>query len=199
MSYKFMGYGEGKLLYAIPAVPEVLEPPTPAVPASIGELAIPYGNGFTLTEAHETMTWEGDDALDEVFFAQVISGTLTWDKYESELLEKVFGKTAITAGIPAAEAERLYMGDDTELAPVEVGLQVDIKGKDDSTGVETWLRLTVFRCTMSPWTPPDLGNRAKWGGFQFQWKAIKTTRDLIAVALPSVPTNGASYAISILD
>lgn len=185
MAYKVMGITDGKLLYVIDGTPN-----------TIGTLDIPFGSGFTLGSEQETMTWEGDDDVDEEFYAQVISGTLTWDKWDATLLETVFDKTPVTSGIPEAEAERLYMGDDSDLAPVEVGFQIDLKAKDDSDGSEVNLRLTVFRAKLSPWTPPEVGNRAKWGGFQFQWKAIKTTVDLINEALPGVPTNGAAYAIS---
>lgn len=178
-TYKVAGIKDAKVLY------------------SGGSSDIPFGNTITLNTEFDTITFEGDNDTDELYLNQKLSGTIGGDKWDETVLEKIYGKSSVT-GV-SGEAKSYYFGQDAELAPSQVGLQVDFEAIDDSDESSHTLRLTVFKVKARPFKPPDGGNASKWAAIVFTWKAEKTTTDIAGAALVGVPADGAFYRLGILS
>jgi len=168
-----------------------------AVLYSGGSTDIPFGNTITMGTEFDTITFEGDGDTEELYYNQRLAGTIGGDKWDETVLEKLYDKTSVT-GI-SGEAKSYYMGQDAELAPPQVGLQVDLNAINDSTEAAATLRVTIFRVKVSPFKPPDGSNAGKWAPIVFNWKAEKTSTDINGVALVGVPTDGAFYRLGILS
>jgi hypothetical protein len=186
-TYKVMGILDACILYSGSGV--------------IATTNIPYGNTLSLVPENDTITFEGDGETDEEYSNLRLTGTIAGDKFDTDVLSKLTGKTAVTSGsgIDGVESSRFYMGATEDLTPPTVGLRVDFNAKDDSTETAKTMRVTVFKAQIRPFTPPDGSNNEKWGPIAFEWSAKRTSVDIIDAALPGVPTGGAMYAISILS
>ena len=185
-TYKIKGIKDVKLLYLDSG-------------DAIAEQDIPFGNAFSMELETEEMEFEGDGQTETVYSNQKLTGTCGFDKFSEDVLSNLFGKTAVTSGLDVGEAKRYYMGNDAEMALPNVGFKVDLYALDDSDGAEANIRVTIFKAQVSPFTPPEAQNAEKWAPYEVNWSAIKTAADLAGAALPSAPSGGALYAISILS
>jgi hypothetical protein len=166
---------------------------------AIADVDIPFGNAFSLEVEAEEIEFEGDNTKESVFSNQSLKGTIGFDKWSEEVLERLYNKTALTSGLEADEVKRYYMGDDGELAPPNIGLKVTLAAINDTTELAAELRLRVFKAKCNPFKPAEAKNADKWAPTEVEWTAEKTATDLAGAALPSVPTGGALYSISVLS
>lgn len=155
---------------------------------------VPFVNAFDNNTNVTNITFEGDNTTENVFSDAELSGTVGADKLSDTLLEKLYGKTMVTVGLPTGIAKRLYMGDNTEFATRVVELVVTAVAVEEPGGAEVRrnMILTIPKANISPWQPGSIGNRAKQV-HSFQWTAKKTTTDIRGTALPSVPADGCTY------
>jgi len=177
-TYKGMGIQHAAILYSGAGV--------------VSEQDIPYGNTFTMAAEFDTITFEGDGTSANEYSNIRLTGTIGGDKISEEVMEKLTGKTAST-GV-SGEAKTYYMGAAADLTPPQVGLLVEMSAINDSTEAAAVIRMTVFNAKISPFTPPDVTNNAKWAPIVFNWSAERTSTDIAGVALPDVPTGGALWS-----
>jgi hypothetical protein len=158
---------------------------------------IPFGTELALNGDVSDVTFEGDGQIERLYYDAEISGTISADKFKTEVLQRIYNKTPVVAGLPAGVASRQYFGTQDELAAGYVELQVDLDAVEDATGVAKQLRMDIFKVKAGPYVQPNIGHRTKMG-MQITWTAIRTATDIDDAALPSVPTGGAVYSIDVL-
>ena len=167
--------------------------------AAGASIDVPYANLSNLTPEFEEIVFEGDGEQVKDYFGYRLNGELAFDKWSEDIIEALYGKTAVTASLPSGEAKRYYMGSAEDLAPVQHELTVDYAAINDSTEVAATIRVTIFKARMAPYAPPSGATAAKFGPHTFQFTSEKTATDVAGAALPGVPTGGAHYAIGVLS
>ena len=160
---------------------------------------LPFGNTFTCEPEVDDITYEGDGQTETEYVNMRLGGEIGGDKFSEEVLEALYGKTAVTSGLPSGEAKRYYFGENADLAGTQVAFIVDMYAIEDSAETEETIRLNVFKAKVSPFTPPEGSNADKWAPITFTWTAEKTLTDIEGTALPGVPADGAFYSVGVLS
>jgi hypothetical protein len=158
---------------------------------------VPFGTELTLDADIADVDFEGDGQVEKAYYDASFSGTFSADKWRQEVLQRIFNKTPVVAGLPGDVASRQYMGTQDELAATYFEIGVTLDAIDEVTGGAKSLRLTVFKAKAGPYVQGNVGHRTKMG-MQVSWTGIRTSTDIDDQALPSVPTGGAVYAIDVL-
>jgi hypothetical protein len=158
---------------------------------------VPFGSELAIEGDVADVNFEGDGQVEKAYYDASISGTISADKFTQEVLQRVFNKTPVVAGLPGGVASRQYVGSQDELAASYVEIGITLDAIDEATGGAKSLRLTVFKVKPSPYVQGNVGHRTKMG-MQIGWSAVRTSTDIVGGALPSVPTGGAIYAIDVL-
>jgi len=158
---------------------------------------VPFGTELAIEADVADVNFEGDGLVEKAYYDASFSGSFSADKFRQEVLQRVFNKAIVVAGLPAGTASRQYAGTADELAVgyIEVGVTLD--AIDEVTGAAKSLRVTVFKVKAGPYIQGNIGHRTKMG-MQITWTGIRTATDIVGAALPSVPTGGAVYAIDVL-
>jgi hypothetical protein len=167
--------------------------------AAGADIDVPYANLSNLTPEFEEIVFEGDGEQVKDYYGYRLNGELAFDKWSEEIIEALYGKTAVEAALPSGEAKRYYMGSAEDLAPVQHQLTIDYNAIDDDTEAAATVRVIIFKARMAPYAPPSGATAAKFGPHTFTFTSEKTSTDIEDAALPGVPTGGAHYAISVLS
>ena len=163
------------------------------------EIDIPYANLTELTPESEGITFEGDGEQIVDYYGYRLNGQIAFDKWSEDVIEAMYGKAAVSSGLPSGEAKRYYMGSGDDLAPVQHQITIDYNAINDDTETAATIRVIVFKARMAPFKPPQGATAAKFGPHTFDFSSEKTATDIESNALPSVPSGGAHYSISVLS
>jgi hypothetical protein len=170
-------------------------------PDAIVDQDYPFANAFQINPQTQELTYEGDMASEYVSINLGLRGTMAADKFETLVLEKALGMTdsttgRVTAGLPGDESIRYYPESGTY--PF-LRLRVKLLAINETTQARQRLRLEVFRAQIqpTPWAPGNAASAAKLP-MEMGWTAIRTSVDLINVALPGVTSGGAFYSVAVL-
>jgi hypothetical protein len=161
------------------------------------EVAITFASGFEGETDTITLEFQGDAQTERVYIANGIEFTLTVDKLDQTFYSTVWSKSVVTTGLDTAFASLQYFGDDTETQGISCGLRVEGNAIKDVDGVRSTVQVSVWvpSATMFITSPPSLTVREKASQAQLRISANRTAVDISGVALPSVPTGGATYAV----
>jgi hypothetical protein len=145
-----------------------------------------------------TLSFEGQDTSQTVDVLTRVDIALTCDKRNLPSIQRIFAKTRLDAP-GSGEAEGLWMGDETEVAGVTCGLELEATFKDESQSPAevTRERLTFPYGQVKAVQPQQMEYQAKWVtvlNFSFQ----RTEVDILGDPLANVPAGGAVYRDSIL-
>lgn len=164
---------------------------------SITEYSVYLPNKASIDSKSKTFTYAGGDQ--EIERTQVLGYTVTLDTDCIPLATHMalFSLSNVSSGLPASYTGAIYGGTTTERAGVTAGLWFEGTAKrvDYTTGAET--DVTIQRWfplgTVSGVTPggQNTGDKAELEKYVFT--ASKTSVDVAAGALPSVPTGGCYF------
>lgn len=159
------------------------------VASVVTETQIPFTNGVAFKDKIKTITYEGDGQSLDKYVLEGMTMESKADEFGVAAIKTIFGKSEVTASLPADEAVRLYIGDDTDAQGVTVGMAAYCTAEKVSTGANVKLKICCPRGILSSPEMPDLQNRNK-SGMSFKFSAVRTTTDIAGAALPGVPTEG---------
>ena len=140
----------------------------------------------------ESIEYEGDGGKTIVPYASGFSATLTANALDLTAIESIFGKTAITTGLPAGETNRLYMMTSLDQAGVAAGIYVVAQGVDDATNTSGLYAIVSPVGTLSTLTPPALENLAA-SEVELTYSGRATGSDIAGVALPGLTGGDECY------
>jgi hypothetical protein len=162
----------------------------------IKKVRFTFANAFNIDPQNQEITSQGDNLQEYVTLNLGMRGSMAADKFDTEVLEKIIGATAITALLPPDEATRYYPEGGNY---PNVGAEVDLIAIDDSTGLTQYIRIAVPKMQLypRPWVPGNAATAAKMPT-TLNWTALQTTTDLMGHTLPSIPTDGVFYWIAVL-
>jgi len=158
---------------------------------------VPFGTELAINADVADVNFEGDGQVERLYYDASFSGSFSADKFRQEVLQRIFTKAIVVAGLPGTVASRQYAGTADELSAGYFEIGVSLDAVDEITGASKVLMLTVFKAKAGPYVQGNVGHRTKMG-MQIDWSSIRTSTDIIGAALPSVPTGGAVYAIDVL-
>lgn len=159
---------------------------------------VPFGSELALDADVADVNFEGDGQIEKEYYDAAFSGSFSADKFKTDVLQRVFGKTPVTVGLPSGVASRQYIGTEDELGTAYIEVGVTLDAIDDATGASAELRVTVFNAKAGPYIQQNMGTRTKMN-MQITWTGRRTSNDINGDPLPGVPTGGAVYAIDILS
>lgn len=142
------------------------------------------------------ITYEGDGTETKVYRATGFDVTAKFQSLPLGLVT-AFGKTAVTAGLPTNETDRVYWMADSDAAGVVAGLEVVCSVIDDTANTNKFLAIVAPVGTLSTLTPPAVKTSDK-SELELKFGAKKTAIDVAGDALPGVPSGGAFWYYSVL-
>lgn len=148
-----------------------------------------FGNSADFKTDMTTITYEGDGTQTKKYFSTAFDVDIEGDDWDALALELIFGKTAVTAGLPVGVAKRTYWGANADASGIVCGIMAQCTAEEVLTGVNKQLQIVAPKGTLSPPNPPALKNIAK-AGVKCSFSARKTLTDMANDALPSVPADG---------
>jgi hypothetical protein len=161
---------------------------------SIAEYDVKFVNKLAFANESKSFTYEGDGTSRKRSKLTGVTLTLDADCVSQSVRMALYGKSAITTGLPAGYTSGIYEGDSVETAGASCGLWVEGSATrvDATTGVETdvtlrrWFPLGVLTYAGSG----DMNTSDKWGGDKYEFTASKTAVDVCGGALPSSASGG---------
>jgi hypothetical protein len=168
------------------------------VTPAIVEVDLLYANTIEISLEETTYTFEGDGQQRQFFATRGMTLQIRPDCLTLAAAETIFGKTAVTAGLPTGMDRLLWFGDAEESKGVSAGFVGRAIATKNDAGVETTMEIALWvpLGTLTLGGPPTLQTGQKAGQQTYRLSAVRTAVDVIGGALPTVPTGGAFYAIS---
>jgi hypothetical protein len=158
------------------------------------DIDLSFANNCDFKTDITTITYEGDGQQAKKYYSTAFDMDIEADDFDELFLEKVFGKSTVTASLPAGVAKRTYWGSNADSAGVVCGIQMQATVEDVATGANKQIVITAPKGTLSPPNPPAVKNIAK-AGLKMSFSAKKTTTDIAGDALPGVPADGCFWYI----
>lgn len=166
---------------------------------AIVAIKIPWTKGCDFNSDTTDLTWEGDGKTKTITSITGFSATIEAEAFSPEILDVLFGLTALTTGLPVGVSKRHYYGSDVTDAGVGTGLVIYCTATDDTTGASTFVRIYAPRGTLQPPGPPTgLATKAT-AQMSMTFSADKTITDIAGLALPTVPTGGVRWIMDELS
>lgn len=162
------------------------------------ETNVLFANKITIDVQETTLTFEGDAQTKNVYFLSGMTASLSPDCITVEAAEEIFGKTAVSSGLPTGLTRLTWYGEATERGGVTAGMWAEGYAIKSTAGVESvvGIRLWLPMGTLTLSGPPSLTTKEKAGQQTYKLGATLATTTVIGTALPTVPTGGAYYAIA---
>jgi len=169
--------------------PTVTVTQTTAGSGSIVEHDLHFINQVSFDVQERDVTFEGDGQEVRKYFISSMTANLKTDTYDLEGISLAFGKNEVTTGLPASVTGRTYFGESAEVAGVRGGLVAEVLAENLETNLNERLRVIAPLGTLTALKPPALQHNQK-AGLELKFSAERTTKDVLGLALPSVPTGG---------
>lgn len=114
------------------------------------------------------------------------------DKFRVVLENQVWSEALEEIGMSkiATDGTAFYDG---SAGPTQVGLRITFEGNDEATGNAVSIVRTFPRMQVKKYTSADGAQRGQVPTQRTELNAIKTTTDLLNVAIPDAPTAGTYY------
>jgi hypothetical protein len=139
--------------------------------------------------------WEGGDM--EIIKKSItgMSVQLDFDAVNSSNDALVFGKAAITGGLPGGITSAHGFGGGGHARGVSCGVRLEDVAIKVTDGVESnvgWCRWYP-QGTITPLKPGEFGTSAKLGVTSYNFVPVRATKDLLGIAITGAPTDGDFY------
>ena len=155
----------------------------------------PYVNAFSLDPNIEELEFPYDGTSDTVQVGTELSGTIGMGKLNTDILDKVVGAVAVTAGLPAAFTSFWH----PELGTYPyVQAEIYIRVQDDSNnGAEGQYCIIVWKLKLqNPYVPGAIGN-LEANNQELTWSSTLTATDVLGATIPGVTgSNQVHYTIA---
>ena len=139
--------------------------------------------------------WEGDDS--EIVKKSIMGMTvqLDADAVNSSADAVIFAKTAITGGLPGGITSGTGFGGGNHRRGVSAGVRLEASAVKVTDGVESnvnWARWYP-QGTITPLKPGEIATSAKLGVTSYSYTPVRSTKDLLGIAITGVATDGEFY------
>lgn len=166
---------------------ELLYPDDDTTPTAINALELD-SRAVTIDAPSTTLTTEGTTATYETNSVDRVSVLVEQSVFQAAL-DRVALTTA-TSGVTGEAARSYFSGDYKTLY---YGLKLHLKAVDLDNGASVNFQVVFPKVQVQEYVPITNATRKSIVPQQIRLNAIKTSTDLLAAALPSVPSGGAYY------
>jgi hypothetical protein len=167
------------------------------VTPAIVNTELQFPNKITPATETKTYQWEGGGTVEKLESLAGITYELSLDCVPASAHAAIFGKTEITAGLPASVVDAYGYGGGSDRSGVACGLLLEgnaIKDVDGARSVVTFV-LWLPSGTLTLKTPPGMQSGNKFELLGYSFSATRTTTNIIGTTLTGGSADGDFFII----
>ncbi len=148
---------------------------------SVVEHTVTFANQASFQPEEKTIEFEGSGTTSTVYLQSKLTAELQADAWPLDVLNAIYGDTAVTAGLPAGVARRQFFGKRKQ-SGVKAGLKVTAVAINDADSTTRIIDIIVPVGLLSAVQAPSLqsGNKAP---MKVKLAAEQTAKDLAGTAI----------------